>query len=320
VAHFSLGGPDERLLRDTVPIGYPVANTRLYVLDAGMLPVPVGVSGDLYVGGVPVGRGYLSEPARTAEAFVPDPFAQEEGARLYRTGDLARYQADGALEFVGRSDYQVKLRGYRIELHEIEAALNRHPVVRESAVLLREDAPGNQFLAAYIVPLHEGMISARQLQSTLREQLPEYMIPPSIVFLQSFPLTANGKLDRRALPQPDADQSEEEFVAPRNATEERLVEIWCAVLEHEHISVTANFFVVGGHSLLATQVLARIRDVFQVELPVRALFKSPTIAGIAAAIERMQVRGAELRKPSMTPISRESYRRSPRMQEKGTEG
>ena len=257
-----------------------------------------------------VGRGYLAEAARTAEAFVPDAFGGAAGTRLYKTGDLVRYRADGTLEFLGRADQQVKLRGYRIELGEIEAVLNRHAAVRECVVLAREDTPGNQRLVAYVVPQQGQTISVDELSSYLKDLLPEYMVPSAFVPLRALPLTANGKLDRNALPASNQSDSLSEvaFVAPRTPIEEELAAIWCEVLEVEHVSVHDNFFEAGGHSLLITQVVARIRDVFQVELPLRVLFKTPTIAGIAESIERMKARSEELRKPSVVAISREAHR------------
>ena len=294
----------------SIPIGRPIPNIRLYVLDTMLQPVPIGISGELYVGGIGVGRGYLGEAQRTEEAFISDPFGNEPGTRLYKTGDLVRYRSDGTLEFLGRIDHQVKLRGYRIELGEIEAVLSRHAAIRECVVLAREDTPGNQRLVAYVVLQREQNITTDELSGYMKDVLPEYMIPSAFVLLHSLPLTANGKLDREALPAPNqaALLSQEAFVAPRTPVEEVLATIWREVLEVERVSVHDNFFEAGGHSLLITQIVARIRDAFQVDLPLRILFKSPTIAGIAEAIDKMKSRSNELRKPSVVAVSREAHR------------
>ncbi|HEX8695784.1 MAG TPA: amino acid adenylation domain-containing protein [Longimicrobium sp.] len=270
-----------------VPIGRPVAGTRVYVLDRAGEPCPVGVPGELCIGGAGVARGYLGRPELTAERFVPDPFSAAPGARMYRTGDRVRWRADGTLAFLGRTDFQVKLRGHRIELGEIESVLLRHPAVAAAAALVREDVPGDQRLAAYVVPAAGGEApSADDLRAWLRERLPEYMVPGAFVALESLPTTTSGKVDRRALPVPEAPAAaEDEFVAPRNVVEEMLAEIWAEVLRREPIGVTDNFFQLGGHSLLATQVISRVAQTFAVELPIRDFFAAPTIAGLAEAIE-----------------------------------
>ncbi|WP_437287305.1 amino acid adenylation domain-containing protein [Sorangium sp. So ce406] len=264
-----------------VPIGRPVDGFRLYVLDHLLVPSPVGVTGELYVGGIGVGRGYLGEPGRTAAAFLPDPFSQAPGRRLYRTGDLGRYRDDGTIEFVGRRDHQVKLRGYRIELGEIDARLAEHPAVREAAVLVREDRPGARRLVAYAAA-PEPAPAAEALRAWLAERLPEYMVPQAFVFLPALPRTANGKVDRRELPAPETGDARS-HVAPRTATEELLAGIWAEVLGVERVSVEDSFFDLGGHSLLLTQVLSRVRRVLDVELPLRALFETPTVAAQARA-------------------------------------
>ncbi|WP_437779129.1 amino acid adenylation domain-containing protein [Sorangium sp. So ce1097] len=266
-----------------VPIGRPVDGLRLYVLDHLLAPLPVGVTGEIYVGGVGVGRGYLGEPGRTAAAFLPDPFSRAPGRRLYRTGDLGRYRDDGTIEFAGRRDHQVKLRGYRIELGEIEARLAEHPAVQEAAVLVREDRPGVRRLVAYAAA-PEPAPAAEALRAWLAERLPEYMVPPAFVFLPALPRTANGKVDRRALPAPEAGDARS-HVAPRTAAEELLAGIWAEVLGVERVSVEDSFFDLGGHSLLLTQVLSRVRRVLDVELPLRALFETPTVAAQARAVE-----------------------------------
>ncbi|WP_438040319.1 amino acid adenylation domain-containing protein [Sorangium sp. So ce128] len=266
-----------------VPIGRPVDGLRLYVLDRLLAPSPVGVTGELYVGGVGVGRGYLGDPGRTAAAFLPDPFSEAPGRRLYRTGDLGRYRDDGTIEFAGRRDHQVKLRGYRIELGEIEARLAEHPDVKEAVVLVREDRPGVRRLVAYVAAASPAP-AAEALRAWLAERLPEYMVPPVVVSLPALPRTANGKVDRRELPVPESGDAIR-HVAPRTATEELLAGIWAEVLGVERVSVEDSFFDLGGHSLLLTQVLSRVRRVLDVELPLRAFFETPTVAAQARAAE-----------------------------------
>ncbi|HEX3126552.1 MAG TPA: amino acid adenylation domain-containing protein, partial [Thermoanaerobaculia bacterium] len=260
---------------DRVPIGRPVANTRIHIFDREGNPVPVGIAGELHIAGVQVGRGYLHRPDLTAERFVPDPGPDEGGARIYRTGDLARWLADGEVEYLGRIDHQVKIRGFRIELGEIEAALARHPDVREAVVLARE-----QSLAAYVAP----QVSA-DLRAFLRGSLPEHMIPSAFAFLDAMPLTPNGKVDRKALAQTGASgTASSSYVAPRTAAEEWLAAVWSELLGVERIGAHDSFFDLGGHSLLAVRVLSRVRDAFGVELPLKALFESPTLAGLAARL------------------------------------
>jgi amino acid adenylation domain-containing protein len=272
---------------DVVPIGRPVWNTRLYVLDDALRPVPVGVPGELYIGGVQVARGYLGRPALTAGRFVPDPFGPAAGARLYRTGDLARWRTHGALEYLGRLDHQVKIRGFRIELGEVEAVLRRCRGVRECVVAAREDAPGERRLAAYVV----GEVDVDALREHLRRALPEYMVPSAFVALERIPLSPNGKVDRKALPAPVHAADAERWAAPRTPTEEVLAEIWAELLKVERVGARDSFFALGGQSLLATRVASRVRDVFGVELPVRVLFEGPTVAELAAAVEAL--RGAD---------------------------
>ncbi|HYR11357.1 MAG TPA: condensation domain-containing protein, partial [Longimicrobium sp.] len=281
-----------------VPIGRPVANTRLYALDARGEPVPVGVAGELYVGGAQVTRGYLGRPGLTAERFVPDPFSTEGGARLYRTGDRARWQADGAIEYLGRLDFQVKVRGFRIELGEIEAVLRQHESVADCVVMARAGT-GETRLVAYVV----GGVEAAELRAHLRESLPEYMLPSAFVFLDALPLTPNGKLDRKALPAPEYAANADRYVGPRTPVEEVLAGIWAEVLRLERVGVEESFFELGGHSLLATRVVSRVRDVFAIELPLRALFEGPTVAELAVRVEEM--RRAELPVlPPMVPTER----------------
>jgi amino acid adenylation domain-containing protein len=266
--------------RRIVPIGHPIANTALHVLDARMKPVPIGVAGELYIGGVGLARGYLNRPELTAERFVPDPYGAP-GEKLYRTGDLARRRADGTIEFLGRRDQQVKVRGFRIELGEIEAALALHGAVREVVVMAREDEPGDKRLVAYHVATRG--VAASELRGFLKEKLPEYMVPAAFEQLEALPLTPNGKVDRKALPAPQSGRSglEVAFVAPRTPAEEALARIWSEVLGIAGVGVEDNFFELGGHSLLATQVVSRVRRALDVELPLRALFERPTIAALA---------------------------------------
>jgi acyl carrier protein len=273
----------------TVPIGHPISNTQLYVLDAHLEPVPVGASGELYLGGDGLAQGYLNQPALTAERFVPHPFADEPGSRLYRTGDLARYSSDGVVEFLGRIDHQVKLRGFRVEPAEIETVLEQHPAVRQAVVLPRDDLPGGRGLVAYLVANQEAISTRKALRGYLRERLPNYMVPAALVFLDALPLTPNGKVDRAALPAPDQLRPEpgEAFVAPRTRIEVKLAEIWAQVLGLERVGVHDSFFDLGGHSLLATQVMSRVRETFHMDLPLRCIFERPTIGGLAAFIERI---------------------------------
>ncbi len=274
---------------NTVPIGRPIANTQTYILDENLSPVPMGVYGELFLGGDGLARGYLSRPELTAERFIPNPFSSEPGTRLYATGDMARYLPDGTIEFAGRRDGQVKLRGFRIEQGEVEAILRTHPLVREAVLLLREDRPNDQRLVAYVV-LHAPQpwqTVSRELRSWLQSRLPNYMLPAAILQLEQFPHTPNGKIDRLVLPMPQYEQStpvSEEF-APRTPVEELLLSIWQTVLGNAQIGVQDNFFELGGHSLLATRVVARIRAATQVDLPLRTLFEAPSIESLARFIE-----------------------------------
>jgi amino acid adenylation domain-containing protein len=274
-----------------VPLGRPLANTQVYILDAALQPVPVGVHGELYIGGAGLARGYLGHAALTAEKFIPHPFSDEPGARLYRTGDKARYRRDGNLEFLGRVDRQVKIRGFRIELGEIEAAISKHPAVRQVVVTAHENAAGNKHLCAYVVTSSGLSPTLCQLQDLLRETLPDYMIPASLMLLDALPLNDTGKVDRDRLPRPESTSAETEgdLIAPRTPTEETLAKIWSELLDLEPIGVHDNFFQLGGHSLLATQLLSRTREAFAIELPLRSLFENPTIAGLGEAVERNQL-------------------------------
>ncbi len=269
-----------------VSIGRPIDNTELYILDSNLNPAPVGVYGELYIGGDGVSRGYLNRPGLTAERFIPHPFSSE-GKRLYRTGDLVRFMSSGAIEFSGRVDFQVKVRGFRIELGEIEAALLQHPVVSAAVVVLRGEQAEDKQLAAYYVGTTGSVIGANELRQYLAEKLPGYMVPSFFVELAVLPLTPNGKIDRKALPAPDRNRQDMgvEYIAPRTAAEKIIVKIWQEILRVEKIGVRDNFFQLGGHSLLATQIISRIRDEFDIELPVRSIFESPVAARLAEIID-----------------------------------
>jgi amino acid adenylation domain-containing protein len=284
----------------SMPPGRPIANASIYVLDAAGAPVPVGVTGELYLGGAGVTRGYRKLPGQTAERYLPDPFGSTPGARLYRTGDLGRWLPDGTIEFMGRGDAQVKVRGFRIELGEIEARLAEHATVHEVVVVARDGEVGDPRLVAYYTGEPAG---AAALRAHLAERLPEYMVPAAFVHMDALPVNPNGKLDRKALPAPDFGSDEETYVAPRTPVEEVLAGIWAEVLGLERLGVHDEFFALGGHSLLATRVVSWVRDVFGVELPLRALFEGPTVAEMAARVEEM--RRAELRVlPPVVPVER----------------
>jgi acyl-CoA synthetase (AMP-forming)/AMP-acid ligase II/acyl carrier protein len=265
-------------------IGRPIANTRVYLLNRHLQPMPPGSAGELYIGGDGLARAYLGRPALTAEKLVPDPFG-EPGARLYRTGDLARFGPGGELEFLGRLDDQVKIRGFRIELGEVEAVLCQHPAVREAVVMIRHDQSGSGRLVAYLTWHGEAAPEDEELQGFLNQKLPSYMVPSAFVPLDLLPLTANGKIDREALPPPPIrEKGSDTFVAPRSEVEALVAEIWCDILNLEQVGVFDNFFELGGHSLQISQIISRVRDLFEIEIPPRALFESPTVAGLTFAI------------------------------------
>jgi amino acid adenylation domain-containing protein len=270
-----------------VPIGRPVINMRLYAVSNTFDLQPVGEPGELCVGGVGVGRGYLNDPLRTAAVFVPDPFAAEPGAVLYRTGDLARWLPSGELEFLGRIDHQVKVRGFRLELGEIEAVLASHPELRACVVMAREDVPGEQRLVAYCVLRPDAVLDRGALRAFLAQSLPDYMIPASYVPLESLPLTPNGKIDRKALPVPRRERPDlsGELVRPRTATEAGLAVIWASALDLDEVGVRDEFFALGGHSLLALRVVTAIRDRFGADLPLAVLFRAPTVERMAALLD-----------------------------------
>jgi amino acid adenylation domain-containing protein len=307
---------DSRHLYGSVPIGRPIANVQLYVLDKHLHPVPIGVPGELYIGGVGVARGYLNRPEQTSERFIPDPFAETPGSRLYKSGDRVRFLTDGNLEFLGRSDNQVKVRGYRVELDEIEAVLAEHPAVSDSAVLALDDAQGDKRIVAYVVQdrvserdhvsqsqmSHQDMSEQSsvvgdpefRLRSFLKERLPGYMVPSSFVILDRLPLTPNGKLDRNLLPGLDSVRAEtHKFVAPRTPVEEIVAGIWSEVLGIDRVGINDGFFELGGHSLLATQVISRVREAFNLEIPLRIMFEDSTVARLAVSITQAQAKQAE---------------------------
>lgn len=269
------------------PIGRPIRNSRAYVLDGGLQPVPVGVPGELYVGGTGLARGYLDRPDLTAERFVADPYGPP-GSRMYRTGDLVRWRPDGSLDFLGRVDHQVKLRGFRIELGEIEAAMVRTPAVTQAAVIAREDQPGDRYLAAYVVLKTGAVLDPAALRQELARHLPDYMVPATFTALDALPLTPSGKLDRKALPVPER-QSSAGYVAPRTPTEATLAAMWAETFGVERVGIEDNFFELGGHSMLVAQLIARVRADFGVELPLAVVFEVSTIAGLAQKID--QARG-----------------------------
>ncbi|MCP4659506.1 MAG: AMP-binding protein, partial [bacterium] len=287
----------------TVPIGRALANTRLYVLDRRLRPVPIGVPGELCLGGDGLARDYHARPGLSAESFVPDAVSGLPGERLYRTGDLVRLRLDGAVEFLGRIDDQVKIRGFRIEPGEVEVLLAQHPAVGEAVVVVRADVPAPQArekrLVGYVVADEGSAIDTAELRAFIKERLPDYMVPAALVELDELPLTPNGKVDRRALPAPEWQGAEAEGGALRTAPEEILAGIWATVLGVERIGAEDDFFELGGHSLLATQVVSRVREVFGVELPLRKLFEAPTVAGLAALIEAAAKEDRERRLPPL---------------------
>ena len=330
---YDLYGPSEATtystftLRDAEgppTIGRPISNTRIYILDENLQPVPIGVPGELYIGGAGVARGYLNRSELTCEKFILNSSSDEMKPRLYQTGDLARYRSDGNIEFVGRVDNQVKIRGYRIELGEIEAVLNQHPAVKDSVVAVRGDvteeesgADNPKFqieklksspsrLVAYVVPTaHQPSID--RLRDFLKEKLPHYMIPSAFVMLEALPLMPNGKVNRSKLPPPDVARSQltQELIAPRSEIEELVVQVWKDILKVENIGVHDSFFELGGHSLLATQIIARLSDAFNREIPLKNLFDAPTIAGLAETLENIIGEGNVPNLPPIVPVRRE---------------
>lgn len=269
----------------TVPIGTPIANTQIYILNQYLQPVPIGVTGEIYVGGDGVGRGYLNRPELTQENFIPNPFTKKIGDRLYKTGDLARYLPNGNIEYLGRIDYQVKIRGYRVELAEIEAILVSHPQVQQAVVIVWEEPSDLEQLVAYIVS-KQSFLKESQFRQFLQQKLPDYMVPSSIIMLEAMPLTPNGKINRQALPTPsNSIKQSDNFIPPRNVVELQLAQIWSEVLVIDRIGIKDNFFELGGHSLLAVRLMVKIQQHFQNNLPLATLFQSPTIEQLANLLQ-----------------------------------
>ena len=307
---FNLYGPSEDTTYSTfvlvpdgdggVTIGRPVANTRVYLLNEQMQPVPVGVPAEVYIGGEGLARDYHRRPELTAERFVPDPFSAEPGARLYRTGDVARYLANGELDYLGRVDHQVKIRGFRIELGEVETLLEQHENIKQAVVVAREAEAGGKVLVAYLVARQSEPPATAELRAFLKQRLPEHMVPAAFVFLSELPLTATGKINRRALPEPGQAELSDSYVGPRTETEALVCSLWAGILKLESVGIYDNFFELGGHSLLATQLMSRLREIFRVEIPLRLLFEQPTVAGLTQNIEAELVVGRK----SVAPLQR----------------
>ncbi|HET7206343.1 MAG TPA: amino acid adenylation domain-containing protein [Terriglobales bacterium] len=294
---------------EQVTIGRPLANTRVYLLDKNRRPVPTGVPGEIYIAGDGVSLGYLNQPELTAVRYIPEPWTDIPNSKMYRTGDVGRYLDDGRIEFLGRGDHQVKLRGFRIELGEIESVLKEQDAVEQALAIIREDHPNDRRLVAYVVLKPNSEISSSALKQLLRRRLPEYMVPSAIVLIPSLPLSPNGKIDRKRLPAPEHVVAEtENVVAPRNATEHLLAEIWAEVLHRNHISVHDNFFDMGGHSLMATQVVARIRKQLDRNLPLRTFFEHPTIGGLATILEQYDKHLSGTDEPPIGPVARDAFR------------
>ena len=315
---WNLYGPTETTIWSTIAkvepgegpvlIGRPLANTQVYILDSYLQPVPVGVHGELYIGGNGLARGYFNRPELTAEKFITDLFSNEPGARLYRTGDFARYRADGNVEFLGRIDRQVKIRGHRIEIGEIESLLNQHPEVKESSVVDCEDEVGSEKrLVGYVVTKEASTLSVTELRIFLGKKLPEYMVPSVFISINAIRLTPNGKVDRSALPAPDGARPRIDLglVEPRTEIEELLAQVWRELLKLEKVGMHDNFFELGGHSLLATRVVARLRSNFNIDLPLRKLFELPTIAELAEHVEYMRRNQSGVEIPSIVPVPRD---------------
>ncbi|HWY74914.1 MAG TPA: amino acid adenylation domain-containing protein, partial [Verrucomicrobiae bacterium] len=309
VTAYTLSGPPSSW-PPLPPIGRPIANTQIHLLDEKLVPVPIGEAGELYIGGDCLARGYLSQRELTAERFIDDPFQRAPGARLYKTGDLARYVANGDIEFLGRADHQVKIRGYRVEPGEIETVLARHPSVRECVVVPREDSSDQKRLVAYVV-CHAGQtFPVSEMRRFLQKKLPDYMVPTACVSLDSLPMTPSGKVNRLGLPAPEPERPdlETQYVAPANPIEEQIAKIWQEVLGINQIGVRDDFFELGGHSLLAAQVISRMREAFGIEPPVAALFEASTVATLAAAVaEGRWARNSSTEPPPLKPVPRNGH-------------
>jgi hypothetical protein len=297
---WNLYGPTETTIWSTgcqitsadgpISIGRPIAKTQSYVLDASQQPVPIGVPGELYLGGDGLARCYLNRPELTAEKFVPNPFTDINGsARLYRTGDVARWRADGTLECLGRMDHQVKIRGFRIELGEVESVLSQHPGVRQAVVTPKNDGSGDKRLVAYLVA-RGAAPPVMELREHLKRKVPDYMVPSGFVYLETLPLTNNGKVDRRALPEPQQERPEiaTTYVAPRTETEIVLARIWSDVLQVEQVGLHDDFFEFGGHSILAVKAVSRMRQQLETEVPLSAMFECPTVAEMALKMMELE--------------------------------
>ncbi|HLV34369.1 MAG TPA: non-ribosomal peptide synthetase, partial [Spirillospora sp.] len=304
---------------DSVPLGRPIANTVIYVLDSQLQPVPVGVPGELFIGGRGVVRGYHNRPELTAERFIKDPFGKAADTRLYRTGDMGRYLPDGTLEFLGRLDHQVKIRGHRIELGEIEALLDAHPTIEQSVVVAREDHNGDRRLIAYVIAAASAEVYAADVRAYLKAHLPEPMIPAQVVALDAFPLTPNNKIDRKALPAPEALAQEQSasYVPPQGDTEGRIATIWSEMLGLSQVGTEDNFFDLGGHSLLAVRMHRQICDTFSTQIPITDIFRFPTIKSLAAHLGKNHAaseaeRGRSRAASRLEARQRRQERRQPR--------
>jgi amino acid adenylation domain-containing protein len=293
----------------TLPLGRPLPNAEIYLLDGYLNPVPIGVPGELYIGGPNLSRGYINRPALTAETFIPHPFSRQPGQRLYRTGDLARYRSDGNIDFLGRRDHQVKIRGFRVELKEIEAVISEHEAVLAVVVLFGSDAMGESRLTAYVERAPDHVVTSDDLRDFLRTKLPDHMIPSVCVVRDELPRTPQGKIDRQGLATlTPVFGNGRSYVAPRTPVEAKVAELWSQLLLIDQVSAYDNFFDLGGHSLLAIQFITRVRQIWQVELPVRALFKSPIVADVAETIAQLQSNDERAHMPAIMPIARESRR------------
>jgi amino acid adenylation domain-containing protein len=277
------------------PIGSPIANTQVYILDESGKQVPMGTAGELHIGGMGVARGYRNRPDLTGERFIPNPFGANPGERLFKTGDVARFLADGQIAFLGRRDEQVKVRGFRVELNEVTATLNEHPDIQQSVVLAREAAPGDTRLIAYFVAVPRSQPTLGELRNFLEARLPDFMVPATFVRLEKLPLTANGKVDRKSLPAADETNilRDSSYTAPRTDIEKTIAGILERLLELEHVDVEENFFALGGHSLMGAQLVARLRDTFGIEMPLRVIFEAPSVAELSSEIDRLLVAKVE---------------------------
>jgi acyl-coenzyme A synthetase/AMP-(fatty) acid ligase/acyl carrier protein len=306
--------------RNAIPIGRPIANTQVYILDRWLRPVPTGAIGELYISGAGVVRGYLNRPELTAERFLTNPFSDDPASRMYKTGDLARYLPSGAIEYVGRMDFQVKLRGHRIELGEIEAVLERHRGVRQAVVTAREDAPGDKRLVAYVVLDSSGPPGNSELRSYLRDALPEYMWPAAFVTLQFMPLTANGKIDRNALPAPESRLAPLELPhePPQTDLQQRIVRLWEEALNADQIGIHDNFFDLGAHSLLVAEVHSNLQELLRRDLPLVTMFRYPTVAALVGYLSQNSgERRAPGRSTARAQARRESIQRRAAHREAG---